>query len=718
MANNKNKADRIHDQMPRFFKTRSNPNWKALIDALGESDQNVTDLVEEVRKQFFVKTASRPYIDRLGANFRVSRPRFVGMDDPTFRNYIPVLAYQPKQVKYVMDLLLDIFFFKDTTTAFTQSEDFEPFTLVNGWELEYTVDQNKFERIVFNSAEFANIAAATAEEVVSAINRQAQHSFAVVFDDRIKKRKFLRIFTNTIGSKGSVQMTGGRADMMMRFRGFNDLAGSGTSTQWLVTKIGDTVTFQHTGGATPNLDRVQAGDVVIISIAGNEGSFVVESIDLANSSFSFTNLFATPGAYDHSLLPPTALVRFMTPEKIVVYTNNTRSVVWEVSPGEIIVEMPASPPVVKRSLIGSAHINGLVDAMVDRTSDTSLELTDASEWPTQGQFVLQEVSEIQTHILTGSEDVVLTEQFDTRFDKAQRYSFTGKSGNFLTGITPDLPPLSDVFEVNVTTATRVGTTVTVVTASPHGFAIGEGVRLQNVVPDTDNTINGTFIITSTPTTTSFTYESAGLAGVNTGGVARIERIGMAASGSLLYLTSAQVDSGILGPYMWSPNAPYVISSLTSNIQADIKAGNNVRTIAINTVNNIPDTEGFVIFDFGTEREEGPVRYLYKPTTASLQLDPAYVFKSNHDIGSSITVIRRRGAHVMSGLGSEYPAYITDPAVAREVLQNLMRQVKSVGIFIEFLIRYPEQLYSQLDVYKSGNPDLWPINEEEKAKLGL
>jgi hypothetical protein len=170
--------------------------------------------------------------------------------------------------------------------------------------------------------------------------------------------------------------------------------------------------------------------------------------------------------------------------------------------------------------------------------------------------------------------------------------------------------------------------------------------------------------------------------------------------------------------MWSPNAPYVISSLTSNIQADIKAGNNVRTIAINTVNNIPDTEGFVIFDFGTEREEGPVRYLYKPTSASLQLDPAYVFKSNHDIGSSITVIRRRGAHVMSGLGSEYPAYITDPAVAREVLQNLMRQVKSVGIFIEFLIRYPEQLYSQLDVYKSGNPDLWPINEEEKAKLGL
>jgi hypothetical protein len=714
MANNKSKVDRIHDQMPRFYKTRVNPNWKALIEALGESDQRLTDLVEEVRKQFFIKTASRPYIDRLGANFRVSRPKFVGMDDPTFRSYIPVLAYQPKQVKYVMDLLLDIFFFKETTTAFTQSEDFEPFTLVNGWELEYTVDQNKTERIVFNSNEFANIAAATADEVVSAINRQAQHSFAIVFDDRIKKRKFLRIFTNTIGSKGSIQMTGGRADMNMRFRGFNDIAGSGTSTEWLVTKVGDTVTFQHVGGVSPNLDKVQAGDVVIMSIPGNQGSFVVESIDLANSSFSFTNLFATPGSYDHGALPSTAMVRFMTPEKIVVYTNNTRSVVWEVSPGEIIVEMPASPPVVKRSLIGSAHINGLVDPMVDRTSDSSLELTDGSEWPTQGQFVLQQVSEIQTHILTGSEDIVLAEQYDTRFDKAQRYSFTGRSGNILTGITPDLPAESDIFEFNIISATRVGDIVTVVTATPHNFKVGEGVRVQGVSPDPDSTLNGTFPILTIPSSTSFTYKQLGIAGVGTGGVARVERIGMAAAGSLVYLTSAQVESGILGPYMWSPNAPYVISSLTSNIQAEIKAGNNVRTIPINTVNNIPDTEGFVIFDFGTEREEGPVRYLYKPTSASLQLDPAYVFKSNHDVDSSITVIRRRGAHVMSGLGSEYPAYITDPAVAREVLQNLMRQVKSVGIFIEFLIRYPEQLYSTLDVYRSGNPDLWPVSEEDQS----
>lgn len=709
MSNNKTQIDRIHDQIPRFFKTRSNPNWKALIEALGQSDQDLTELIEEVRKQFFVKTASRPYIDRLGSNFRVSRPRFVGMDDPTFREYIPVLAYQPKQVKLVLDSLLDIFFFKETTTAFTESTAYAPFTLVNGWELNYLVDQTKLESIKFKTDHFLDIANATAEEIVDAINKQAQYSFAIVFDDRIRKRKYVRIFSNTPGSKGSIQVIGGRADISIKLRGFNDNAGSQSNTQWTVTKVGDTVTFAYVGGNSPNLNRVQAGDIAIISIPGNEGSFEIKEINLANNSFSFVNLFATAGSYNHSLLFPNAKVAFISPEKIVVYTNNSRSIVWEVTPGEIIVEMPATPPVVKRSLIGSAHINGPIEGVENRVDNTSLEITSAAEWPSAGQFILQSLDEIQTHILTISEDENVDYQFNSRFNKSERYTYTSKSGNTLLGITPNLPAASDIFESIVVTATRVGITLTVVTSSAHGFVVGEGVRLQNISPDPDFTINNTFVIDTIPSPTSFTVTSAGVAGVGAGGFARVERIGMANSGSIAYLTSAQINSGILGPYMWSPNSAYVISSLTSNLQSTIKAGNNVRTIQINGVNNIPNVEGFVVFDFGTEREEGPVRYLYKPTTSSMQLDPAYVFKSNHDIGSSITVIRRRGAHVMSGLGKEYPAYITDPAVARQTLQDLMRQVKSVGIFIDFLIRYPEQLYSTLDVYRSNNPDLWPLS---------
>ena len=65
MAQNKNKTDFLHSQLPTHLNSKTNANWSALIGAFGERDQEVSDLIEEVRKQFFIKTSSRPYLDRL-----------------------------------------------------------------------------------------------------------------------------------------------------------------------------------------------------------------------------------------------------------------------------------------------------------------------------------------------------------------------------------------------------------------------------------------------------------------------------------------------------------------------------------------------------------------------------------------------------------------------------------------------------------------------------
>lgn len=834
MANNKSKIDRIHDQMPKFFKTRVNRNWKALIEAIGESDQDLQALIESVRDQFFIKTASRPYIDRLGSNFKISRPKFIGMDDDTFRRYIPVLAYQPKQVKLVLDLLLDIFFFKESTTAFVQAGQAEPYTLKDGWELSYTIDGIEEENIKFELDDFVDISNASAEEIASIINRKANNSFAVVFDDRVQKEKFVRIFSSTVGSKGSVQVTGGRADLSLQFNGFNSEAGSGPSTVWQITKVGDTTTFKHIGGASPRLDRIQVGDTAIIDIPGNEGSFVITNIDLGESEFSFVNLFSTPSTHDHSSAPDTS-VRFITPEKVVVFTKDSRAVVWEVSPGEILVEMPASPPVVKRRLEGSAHINGTVSRVVNRNSSTSIDLDDASDWPLNGgKFVIQQKRELQYRILTEDEDFTSSYMSDTRFDKSQAFTYTAKVGNTINGISPDVPELAAIYESSIVTASRDSShLVTVTTSTDHGYSTGELVRIQNTEsplattgiridvsasdtvsdiasklatrlstetdfgasslvdvvtvtnaangvsddsadvdsgasilvtqqgnavqpeiteitvptaasldvagsgkrfeissannvtryhvwfkvidgvntqtnPGLDDSVNGTFKITSVPSTTTFTYISSGEEGTAINGLARAERINMANSGSLAYLTTSQIDTGILGPYLWDESASFVLSSFTTKIQEKVNAGSGIKTLAIDPVNNIPNEEGFIIFGFGTESQEGPVRYLFKPSDGTLQMNPAYTFESDHEIGESITVIRRRGAHTISSTGNEYAPYITDPSVARETLQELLRQTKSVGIFINFLVRFPEQLYSTLDVYRSNSSELWPV----------
>ena len=709
MANQKSKTDRLHDQLSPFFKTRVNPNWKAIIEAIGAEDQFTADLIEEVRKQFFVKTASRPYLDRLGANSRVDRPRFIGMDDPTFRNYIPVLAYQPKQVKLIIDSLLDIFFFKESTTAYIETGSIDPFDLEDGWELELMVDSYKQERIQFNSTDFTDIHAVTAEELVAAINRQAKYVFAIVFNNSVTKEKTIRLFTNTIGSKGSIEIVGGRANIGLRFDGFIENAGNGSNTEWTVTKVGDLVTFEHTAGNSPGIQFLKAGDIFISDILQNKGSFVIEEVVINENKIKFRNLFGTVGTFTQTTDRESKYIR---PKKAVAYTNSRRAISWEVSPGEIIVEMPTSPPVVRRSLKGSMHINGIEDVMAARVSDSQLTLVNAADWPTSGTFLIEPKSEIITKIETISENTTITKQVSGRiigFD--QKYSYTGKSGNTLTGITPALPAVAALNEYGISSISRdANNVVTIITAVPHGFLAGENAIVANTTAtvsgnpllNLDVSVNGTWPILDIINPTTFRVTSFGDQGTATGGTVRVERTGLAASGSKVILTdSISSDiTGIKGPYIWDQAAPFVLSSYTGPIAQEIEAGQTLKTINIGA-NNLPSEGGNLIFDYGTEKQEGPVRYLFKPSATSIALDPAYVFQYDHDIGSAVTVIRHKGPHQMSGNGAEYAPYITDPSVAREILQDLILQVKSVGIFVEFLVRYPEQLYATIDVYRSG-----------------
>jgi hypothetical protein len=767
VASNKGKTDQIHELLPKHLGSRQNTNWKALAEALGQSDQQTADLVAEVRKQFFVKTASRPYLDRLAANSKIARPRLVGMDDPSFRQYIPVLSYQPKQVKLIIDQLLDIFFFKESTTAFITSDNFSPFSLKDTWELDILVDEQYRERITFKTSDFTDISAASADEIVSAINRQAKYCYATSYYDSITQNTFIRMFTNTVGSKGSLRILGGRANVALRFDGFISTAGNGSSTEWTVTKVGDEVTFQNTGGANAGVDQLKTGDIAIIDIPGNKGSFEIIDVDLVNSSIKFKNLFGTPGVFTQTSADDT---KFIENKKFVAYLNPRRAMTWETSPGEITVEMPTSPPVVKRSLQGSIHVNGTFSQMTNRDSDTSLTVSDAFAFPESGSFYLEQVNEIVTRILTTSENQIISKKQNTRLQSSlQKYEYSSRValsttgdivagiaqitnlsstvglsigqqvkmdgvpayarvtsisgnianisveatttataqsvkflGNQLVGITPNLPEAANLNEFTLTSLTRSSNVVTGVTALPHGYKVGESVIISNTSGGPGNW-NGSFIITSVSSNT-FTYNQIDASGsASTLGQARVERIAMSNSGSKVILTDAISNkvSRITGSYIWDQAATFVLSSNTGDSLEAVQAGKIVRLLNIGS-NTLPDSGGFVIFNYGRSNQEGPIRYLYKPTPNTLAIDPSYTFKNSHAIGSPIVAISKKGPHQMSGKALEYPAYITDPSEARIILQELIRSVKSAGIFVNFLIRFPEQLYATLDVYNSGN----------------
>ena len=70
------------------------------------------------------------------------------------------------------------------------------------------------------------------------------------------------------------------------------------------------------------------------------------------------------------------------------------------------------------------------------------------------------------------------------------------------------------YTISLTSASRTGTTVTIVTTRAHGFSTGYEVVVAGITGAAGTTMNGTFIVTVTNTTT-FTYTAAGTAGSGT-----------------------------------------------------------------------------------------------------------------------------------------------------------------------------------------------------------
>lgn len=97
-----------------------------------------------------------------------------------------------------------------------------------------------------------------------------------------------------------------------------------------------------------------------------------------------------------------------------------------------------------------------------------------------------------------------------RFNDVQNsYSYLHPNDN---GGSPITSPDNYVLEQrigswNISSINQVGSTVTVTTSTPHGFLVGEGVTINDVLAGQGIVYNGNFKVTSVPSVNSFTYES-------------------------------------------------------------------------------------------------------------------------------------------------------------------------------------------------------------------
>ena len=154
-----------------------------------------------------------------------------------------------------------------------------------------------------------------------------------------------------------------------------------------------------------------------------------------------------------------------------------------------------------------------------------------------------------------------------------------------------------------------------------------------------------------------------------------------------------LDPNYVGTFIYDESGTYSVSSNRTHLAQDIEAGEVYPVITVDDASNIPNSEGYLIFDFGNGRQEQPVPYRGRPNNSTLLLDPAYVFTYNHYIENIINVVNTPlGPTNPDTYGDDYATYITSMEDVRVTVQTLISDIIAAGVSIRYVIDSPDYLF--------------------------
>jgi hypothetical protein len=149
-----------------------------------------------------------------------------------------------------------------------------------------------------------------------------------------------------------------------------------------------------------------------------------------------------------------------------------------------------------------------------------------------------------------------------------------------------------------------------------------------------------------------------------------------------------------GPYLFDPRAKFSISSVNTTTSVAINPGQVLTNIQTTTIpSTFPTSGGSFILDFGISTQEGPIDYILIPNSNNIIIDPTHVFQKAHASGADLRFVRSVSPPDLEADGSDFAAYVTGLAAARNALRDLIRDVVAAGMVIRFIVLTPEYRFS-------------------------
>lgn len=155
------------------------------------------------------------------------------------------------------------------------------------------------------------------------------------------------------------------------------------------------------------------------------------------------------------------------------------------------------------------------------------------------------------------------------------------------------------------------------------------------------------------------------------------------------------DTPWQGAFSYSKDQnPFVVTQTKTTILQTVLKGSVLSEITVSDSAQFPVTGGKLIFSFGKDEEEQPVGYITVPNGNTILIDPGYSFENTHLSGSTINLLLANQVTPYKPRkdGSDLAVYLTSPANARDVVQDILRSLTAAGISVSFLVLLPTYTY--------------------------
>jgi hypothetical protein len=159
-------------------------------------------------------------------------------------------------------------------------------------------------------------------------------------------------------------------------------------------------------------------------------------------------------------------------------------------------------------------------------------------------------------------------------------------------------------------------------------------------------------------------------------------------GATLTSLKAPAADGIPGPYVFSPQEGFAVTSTSGILQARVEKGRkySVLTLGSNEALKFPRGVSYVVVRWGRSNQVGPLKCLGPLSSNTIAIDSSFTFPFTAEVGAEVRALSSRAPYVPEAIPGTF--WLTAANSGRVAAIQMLKDISASGIDLDFDVRYP------------------------------